>query len=126
MAHEVAEQAPVDYAGMKPFAVRIERLLAEIDEIKERAKDECAPLRDDIKQVLRELQAEGFHKEPFAIFMEMRKDAKRYNERRQALAEIHQPELEGILAAAAMQLELPLGTIATVTPIVGMDGKPKS
>lgn len=111
MAKEVEDLQPLDINKMKPFAVRIEKLQAEIDAIKEAAADEAGPLYEEIAAVKNELVEAGFHKAPFGRFLKARKKVREINDLAKGLTENQVPEYEAMMQIGGMQLQLPLGDL---------------
>lgn len=63
----------VDFGKAQDFVSRIEACQAEIDAIMAKAKEDCQPHRDDIKEIKDEALNEGFKEKPFNAVVRKRK-----------------------------------------------------
>ena len=102
-----------DWAEAEPFIQRFENLQDQIDGIMAEAREKCAPLREDQKQVKTEAADAGFRKQPFAGVIRERKHIRKANAIRAKLHEEQQEDYDQIKNALGMLADLPLGEAVT-------------
>lgn len=101
-----------DWSRAEPFIKRIDSMQSEIDAIMDAAKEECAPLREDIKVIKTEAEDAGFRKRPLNAVIGERRDIRRANARRAKLDEDQRDDYDKIKHALGMLEDLPLGEAA--------------
>lgn len=87
-----ADLAAFKAAG--PFVDRVLNVQADIDAIMDKAKEECEPLREDIKVIKGEALDAGFQKKVFNTYISRRKDLLKIEKRRMNLDEEHRDNLD--------------------------------
>lgn len=97
----------------KSFVERVENLQGEIDAIMEKAREACQPMRDDIKEVIKEAAAAGYAKKPFRALISKRRKLSQAEAIGSELNDDQKETLEQMQHALGMLSDLPLGEAAT-------------
>lgn len=81
------------------FVDRIEAKQTEIEEIMQKARDQCAPLREDITDIKREAHEAGLPRREFNAALQKRGLLRKADEVRETLSEEQRDQFDLIMAA---------------------------
>ena len=101
-----------DSDAVKGFVDRIENVQDEIDETMNAAKEECAPLREDIAQIKKEAHDAGLPLRELNMAITKRRAMRRIDAMREKLSGEQKDNFDQIEKALGMYRELPLMSAA--------------
>ena len=108
----IAGRNGFDKDEVQSFVDRVENVDAKIDEIMEKAKKDCQPHRDDIKEIKNDASDEGLAKKPFNALLRRRKLLRKAEAVEDALNEQQKDDFIHMAHALGDLADTPLGQAA--------------